>query len=175
VGSGVLGLQAATVGCPGTLDDPARFFDTDGGQLGLASDLTEGEGGELSGDAPNCPDVPQTVFLPTCTGSTCHSSQNQAQGLDLQSPNLSARLVNVPSTEGSGLLIDPSAPSSSVLYTKVTAKPPFGARMPEGATPLDSATIACVLAWVTQNISVTSGSEGGLPDDAGAPTGAAEQ
>jgi hypothetical protein len=175
MGSGVLAILASCLGCAGTLDDPARFFDSDGGQLGLASDPAEGEGGELSGDAPNCPDVPQTVFLPTCTGSTCHSSQNQAQGLDLQSPNLAARLVSVPSTEGAGLLIDPSAPSSSVLYTKVTAKPPFGARMPVGAAPLDSATIACVLAWVTQSVTVASSSEGGVPDDAGPPTGAAEQ
>ncbi len=96
----------------------------------------------------------------TCTGVGCHSSQDKEQGLDLQSPNLAARLVGTAASEGPGLLIDPSTPANSVLYTKLTATPPFGVRMPEGATPLDSATIACVLAWITSSASAEAGTPG---------------
>ena len=49
---------------------------------------------------------------------------------------------------GTGLLIDPSSPATSVLYTKLTPNPPFGVRMPFGRPPLDDATIACVLQWI---------------------------
>ena len=144
---GLLGLLAAgAAGCPGTLEDPARFLDDSGDPTGVAP---EAAAAKRPGDSASCPDIAQAVFLPTCTDSSCHSAQNQAQGLDLQSPDLAARLVGVASTEGAGLLVDPSSPSSSVLYTKLNAGPAFGARMPLGATPLDSATTACVLAWIT--------------------------
>jgi hypothetical protein len=170
LGTSVLGFLVASIGCAGTLEDPARFLDASGNQDAVAyppaatgdAAALEGSGGNPGSDAPGCPDVPQAIFLPTCTASSCHSSQNQAQGLDLQSPNLASRLVGVPSTEGSGFLIDPSTPSESVLYMKVTAVPPFGARMPIGATPLDDATIACVLAWVTQEASEARGPEAGV-------------
>ena len=51
-------------------------------------------------------------------------------------------------TEGPGLLVDPSAPSASVLYRKLTASPPFGAQMPLGQKPLPGAMAACVLDWI---------------------------
>ena len=158
----------ASIGCAGTLDDPARFLDA------ADSDVVESEasvtvdaqlpqGDELT-SLPTC-DAPQEIFLPTCTGTGCHNSQDKAQGLDLQSPNLAPRLIGVPATEGPGLLVDPTTPASSVLYAKVTAAPPFGARMPLGATPLSDQTIACVLAWITQAISAPSSSEAGTFDD----------
>jgi uncharacterized membrane protein YgcG len=121
-------VAAACVGCPGALQDPGRFDDAAGG---------------------NCPDVPQ--LLATTCGSTaaCHTTKDKQQGLDLQSADPASRLVGVSATEGLGLLVDPSNPPSSVLYTKITTMPPFGARMPFGRKPLDDATIACVLDWVT--------------------------
>jgi hypothetical protein len=82
----------------------------------------------------------------------------------LLSPNLAARLVGIPATEGPGLLIDPATPSNSVLYTKLSAAPPFGVRMPQGKTPLDSGDMGCVLAWITQQVS-----DGGAPDAAAPP------
>jgi predicted CxxxxCH...CXXCH cytochrome family protein len=109
-----------------------------------------------------------SLLAQTCTASTCHSASNKAQGLDLQSPDVAARLVGVPATGGPGALIDPSAPAKSVLYEKLSASPPFGARMPLGAAPLDAPTLACVLAWITQVADATG------PDaaSAGAGTGA---
>jgi hypothetical protein len=145
-------LGVTSLGCPGTLEDPARFADG-GGR-----------------DAAGCPDVPQAVFVATCATKGCHNPTDDkvvAQGLDLESPGLVARLVGMPAKGGPGLLIDPASPPSSVVYSKLTSAPPFGARMPFGKAPLDDATIACVLAWITEQVS-----DAGLPEagslDAGA-------
>jgi hypothetical protein len=162
------GLLAASIGCAGTLDDPARFLDApddDGGRLAADGDVPEIA--TPSSDS-GCPDI-GPVLLSDCTGAGCHNSMDKAQGLDLQSPNLAARLIGVPATEGPGLLIDPTTASSSILYAKVTATPPFGARMPLGAKPLDSATIGCVLTWIAQQ--TTSHSAGGTLDDSGGGAG----
>jgi hypothetical protein len=168
----LLGLLGASFGCPGTLGDPARFTVATGNDAGFVGDADLPEAGEPSSDGSSCPDVPQEIFLANCTGASCHNSQYKAQGLDLQSPNLAARLVGVPATEGPGLLIDLATPSSSVLYTKVTATPPFGARMPIGAAPLESDEINCVLAWITQEAtSGTNSFEGGTLDDASGNAG----
>jgi hypothetical protein len=143
-------LVATAWGCPGTLDDPARFLGADAGAADPEAAATADAG---------CPDIP-ALFATTCTASSCHSASNKAQGLDLQSPDLAARLVGVPATEGPGLLVDPSTPSQSVLCTKLQPDPPFGARMPLSAAPLDGATIACVLAWIEQTAEATHGDAG---------------
>ena len=169
------GLLVASFGCPGPLSDPARFTVATGNDGGFPGDADVPDASEPSSDGSSCPDVPADIFLANCTSASCHDSQYKAQGLDLQSPNLAARLVGVPATEGPGLLIDRTTPSGSVLYTKVTATPPFGARMPIGAAPLDSDEIGCVLAWITQEAtSGTSGFEGGALDDASGSAGGAE-
>jgi hypothetical protein len=162
-------LVAAISACAGTLEDPQRFLtaavEGDGGAAG------EGQAPPASDGAAsgNCPDIPG-LFAQTCTGTGCHNAMTKSQGLDLQSPNLAMRLVGVSATEGPGLLIDPSAPSRSILYQKLSSPAPFGAQMPLGGTPLDSATKACVLAWITQVSSSSAGaSEGGPSEDAGAP------
>jgi hypothetical protein len=139
---------AACAGCPGTLDDPARFL-VDVSDAGIGGDA-----------ATACPDVPNALFVPTCAAAPCHSEANKAQSLDLQSPDVANRLVGVPATEGDGLLIDPTHPSQSVVYTKLTSTPPFGARMPLGITPLDDATLACVLSWVSRQTG-SAGSDAG--------------
>jgi hypothetical protein len=138
--SACLALAAATAGCPTPLDDPGRF---DGN--GSASGAETGGDGQDGGAA--CPDIPQ-FFAATCTAGGCHNASDEAQGLDLRSPDVASRLVNVMATEGPGLLVDPSAPSASILYLKLTASPPFGAQMPLGQKPLSGAMTACVLDWV---------------------------
>jgi hypothetical protein len=157
-----------TAGCPGTLDDPSRFL-VDGLQT---------EGGD---EASACPDVPTAVFAPACATAGCHSTADKVQGLDLQSTGLSARLVGVPA-QGGGLLIDPLAPTQSILYLKMTSTPPFGARMPLAKAPLDDTTLACTLGWIAEQTGAIGYDAGppdataddagieaavGLPDDAG--------
>jgi len=176
----LVALVAAASACPGTLEDPARFLAA-GGDGGLGEQSQPPADGSVGG---NCPDIPG-LFAQTCTASGCHNASTKAQGLDLQSPNLGTRLAGVAATEvaGSGLLINPTAPSQSVLYEKLTANPPYGSRMPLAGTPLDDATMACVLTWITQQGSgaggsseggASSGGEGGAPDDSGAVDAASE-
>jgi hypothetical protein len=144
----VLSLVAACVGCPGSLEDPGRFTSATG----------------------TCPDIPQDVFQKTCSATVgCHSATDKQLGLDLQSPNVASRLVGIKAMGGPGLLIDPSNPSASILYEKLTATPPFGLRMPDGQTPLDDATIACVLQWITTQ--VTDGGEDGAASEASSDDG----
>jgi hypothetical protein len=144
---GAAGLTCALAGCPGNLEDPGRF-DTDAA-LGA------------------CPDVTQTVFLTVCATSQCHSTAAKAQGLDLQSPDVASRLIGVPATEGTGLLVDPNAPQTSVIYTKLTSTPPFGVQMPFAEAPLDPATVQCVLDWITSQVEGDAGGEGGEGGDDG--------
>jgi hypothetical protein len=146
----VVGLVAACVGCPASLEDPGRFTNALG----------------------PCPDVPQDVFIKVCsTTAGCHSAVDKMLGLDLQSQGVASRLVGVHATGGPGLLVDPASPSTSILYTKLTASPPYGARMPFGEAPLPDATIACVLQWITVQVS-DAGSEEDATTDASADDGA---
>ena len=141
----LVGLILASARCAGTLEDPARFADGGGGGGGAAAnDASSGTGAASNdassgtgaasddaggspqaGDATTCPDVPQSVFLPNCTSAGCHNAQDKEQGLDLASPNVATRLVNVPSTEGQGLLIDPSTPSAKCPVPEADLDPPL--------------------------------------------------
>jgi hypothetical protein len=160
--AGTLVAALVWAGCAGRLTDPAAFMD-ETGDSGAAN---------VGVDAPaaaSCPDVP-TRFVQSCGTSGCHDATTKAEGLDLWSPGVASRLVGVAASEGVGLLIDPSTPSKSVVYTKLLPTPPFGARMPTGGS-LDDAAIQCVLSWVTTEASAASpAADGGLLQgpDAGA-------
>ena len=155
---GALALFALCAGCPGSLDDPARF--TGATSLGAAP-----AGGNVAVDAAACGDVPQTIFQRSCVNAGCHNANDKVQGLDLQSPDLVTRLVDVRASEGAGLLVNRGTLSDSVLYTKLTKSPPFGARMPLSGA-LDDASIACVFSWITEI--ATSPNDDAGDHDAGA-------
>src|SRR5262249_9430267 len=96
---------------------------------------------------PQCSSVP--IELGTTCGKTgCHNATDKAQGLDLQSAGLEARLVDKRASECHGLLVDPSRPEESILYKKLGASPPCGAQMPLGGTPYTAEQAECVLAWI---------------------------
>jgi hypothetical protein len=134
-----LALVLGAAGCAGTLTDPWAFE--------TQSDSGAGDAPTVDVPSPSCPDIP-TKLATSCGAAGCHDATTKAEALDLVSPGVASRLVGVPAVEGAGLLIDPSTPSKSVVYTKLLATPPFGARMPTGGS-LDDATIQCVLEWVT--------------------------
>jgi hypothetical protein len=123
-----------------------------------------------------CADVAATLFRPTCAVAGCHSAASPASRLDLESPGLPGRLLGITSLEGAGLLVDPSAPEKSALYTKIGDPPPAGARMPLGGAPVSPEVRACVLAWLGTPPAPAS-REAGAPempslpvdDDGGAP------
>lgn len=154
IAGALLSPALAWTGCAGSLEDPDMFM--------LQGDAgAPVEAAVEAASAPTCTDVP-TLFAKSCATTGCHDATTKAEGLDLVSPSLASRLVGVPSVEGVGLLIDPSTPPKSVLYTKLLANPPFGARMPTGGS-LDPSTIACVSMWVTSQASSSTTSR----DDAG--------
>jgi len=128
----------ALAGCAGSLDQPGRFA-----YLGFPPDAGSGDTSSDGG----CDPVTD-IFPLSCTASACHSAQSQQANLDLQSPGLPKRLVNKPAHGGPGYLIDASNPAQSVLYTKLTATPPFQFQMPLGALPLSTDEMSCLLGWV---------------------------
>jgi hypothetical protein len=140
-----LALLSLCLGCPGSID-PSEFLD--GSDSGSDSGTQDG----------GC-DAPGTVFTPVC-GACHHAQPGQLGALDLTSPGLNSRLVNVGSAGcGAGqILVVPGRPDTSYLYLKVTSpSPPCGARMPQGST-LDAAQIQCIASWIT---ALGSGADGG--------------
>lgn len=126
------GLLAA---CPGSLDK-SKF-----GDAAVAEDAAVADAGAC--------DPITTIFPTRCATIGCHDATAKQGGLDLASADVAARLVGVNATGGAGQLIDRSNPDRSVIYSKVTASPPFGARMPT-AGPLSDAEIECIHAWAAR-------------------------
>lgn len=117
-------------GCPGELENPEQYT-------------------ELPACRGNI-DVP-ALFLEKCGSSICHGGQSSdpAAGLDLTSPGIASRLVNVPAEECGGLVrIDPTNPDNSFLLGKII-EPPAGCgdRMPLVGL-LSANEIACIRAWI---------------------------
>lgn len=128
-------VVCAAAGCPGSLQDPARY-------------------------TAACADVPTATFPARCATASCHSAAARAGALDLESAGVAARLVDVPASGGAGLLIDPADPDGSVLVRKLTPSPPFGRQDPPDA-PLEPATLDCVRDWVRRVASSCTRGDGG--------------
>lgn len=176
-------LTAALAGCPGSIDNPSRFFDAartldaspsrdvalgDGADASTPDDRTptdattpDDRGG---GDAgPSCVEYVERTLIPgTCATTYCHDAVEPAANLDLASPNLRMRLVGVRGSIDCRrvMLIDPAHPEQSLTVVKVSARPGCGSRMPLGDDALDDGQQACVLAWAA---AVASGDAGSGP------------
>ena len=121
-------------------------------------------------------DVERDLFRARCAQSGCHGAgPSPAGGLDLASPDVAARLVQVPSAACGGLRIDPEQPAASLLLDKISGEPACGFRMPLGAPPLAPGEVQCVREWVHETIGAGVGSVDagpGAPDaNPGAPDG----
>jgi hypothetical protein len=146
IGAVGLGALLTLAGCPANLEDPQRFAD----------------GGAVT--ANSIPPCLQTLFSGTgkCSGNVCHSAGAMpAGGLDLTSPDVAARLINVPAThgdidfDGGGVtcppakLIDTSNPSASWLLIKIDGtQGTCGSAMPQVGT-LTSAEKSCIQNYIT--------------------------
>jgi hypothetical protein len=113
----------------------------------------EASDGDDGGVAPDCMNVPRTIVANNCIGGTCHHAPNRFQGvaamLDLMSPCIADRLVNVPSKTCKGIpLIDANRVENSFLLNKLEAEEPIcGQPMPLG-DHLPIAQQRCMHAWV---------------------------
>ena len=113
-------------GCPGRLEDPERF---EGGATG-----------------PCTLDVERTLLPTSCGGGGCHGANAPAGKLDLESPGVAQRLVDITSEcEGKPLV----GAGSSYFLEKVHANPTCGAQMPVG-TPLTEYERACLEQYVQE-------------------------
>jgi hypothetical protein len=114
-------------GCPGQLEEPARW----NGRL--------------------CEDVPAELAQ-RCAGSGCHSGEDPAAGLDLVAPGVGDRIAGMPANgidcDGMGAIADPSDPEGSLLYLKLGETPPCGDRMPLTGPPLTEPELDCMRSWI---------------------------
>ncbi|MGB5809483.1 MAG: hypothetical protein WBG86_03070 [Polyangiales bacterium] len=134
-------------GCAGTLDNPDDFIGGAGG----------------SGSGPTV----QEVFLDSCGTSVCHDADAPASGLDLVSPNVEARTVEVNSTVpscSSEVLVIVGDPDESYLMKKIMNAPGIcGGQMPIG-TILDEADTQVIRDWILDLGGVVPGIDEG-PDN----------
>jgi hypothetical protein len=98
---------------------------------------------------PTCQNVPRKVIANNCIGGICHDSNGPpAGGVDLMSPCVADRLVNVKSRCQDLLLIDTAHPAQSLMFDKLnSAKAKCGETMPfAGHLPPDE--LSCINAWL---------------------------
>jgi hypothetical protein len=146
VAGGVL-LAGSTLSCAGTLEDPERF--AIGGSPTLPA-AVDGSSSVQRGSDPACEATVVALFPARCAAAGCHSAMDKTAGLDLQSPDVRARLTGAAATGGPGILLDPGGdPEKSILYLKLTPMPPFGAQMPLTGAKLDETALACVAQWIS--------------------------
>lgn len=103
-----------------------------------------------SGEDARTATVRREVFEPTCALVACHESEGAADGLDLMTDNVGARLIDAPSIScPDEVLIVPGDPEGSYLFRKTTDNvPACGERMPPGPVGLDADQTAILREWI---------------------------
>lgn len=142
----VAAMIAALAGCPGSLKDPGRFSRSE------------------------CPpdfDPVRAIFATSCGTSACHEGDSPAAELDLVSPGVAGRLVDVPSTDdcAGALRIDSADPTASLLLDKLTETPECGDPMPQVGPRVSGQDLACLREWV---VATAAAGPAPQPMDAGA-------
>ncbi|MEM7436472.1 MAG: hypothetical protein AAF436_15050 [Myxococcota bacterium] len=110
----------------------------------------------------------EMVFEDSCGNPVCHDSVEPAAGLDLVSPNVEARTVDVSSSDpncASDILVVVGDPDASYLLRKILASPGIcGGQMPIG-TILDAEDTEVVRQWILDLGGVVPGTEEGTNDE----------
>ncbi len=121
---------ATAMGCASELRNPERFSNVD-----------------------SCGDV-EELLEQSCAGAGCHASENSAAALDLTSAGLIGRLADEAGSDncGNALLVDSSDIAGSLLLDKLSAQPSCGATMPLGGAPFSADEIACVQAYLEDEL-----------------------
>ncbi|HWR82720.1 MAG TPA: c-type cytochrome domain-containing protein [Candidatus Deferrimicrobium sp.] len=109
---------------------------------GSDSNGTSSDGGTIE---PTFTNVNQRILQPSCgTGlSSCHGGSSPTSGLSLTSYT---SIMNHVTSQGK--TVDPGSASTSNLYLKTTATPPFGERMPKGGAPLSLSMQQLIRDWI---------------------------
>ncbi|RLB54328.1 MAG: hypothetical protein DRJ42_09395, partial [Deltaproteobacteria bacterium] len=125
-----LAAVALLGGCPGSLEDPGRF-----------------EAGVPACDA-------EELLIRSCGSEVCHDADAPQADLDLVSPGVASRLVDVPAVlcVDLGNLVDSADPQgASAMLQKLQTDPGCGLQMPPSPfEPLTSDEVSCLSAWVDE-------------------------
>lgn len=154
-GAVILVAAGLLTGCPGSIDDPARFRN-------------------VAGQCPSDFDVEADLFRRTCAQLGCHTGGPTlaAAGLDLAAPAVGPRLLAHRSSECGGRpLVDLYHLGDSYLLEKVDEDvPECGERMPDGMEPLNPVERTCLDEYL-QALVAAHGGDGAVPPplDAGTP------
>lgn len=130
-------LVSVMTGCPGTLEEPERFDEALAASEVSVTSLAE------------CGDVETEIVHATCGTGDCHSARTKIADLDLETPGVLTRLAQKPGSRG-GTLIVAGKPEASLLFQKVTSRPPYGTRMPSAEAALDDVSRDCVRLWIAE-------------------------
>ncbi len=93
----------------------------------------------------------QPIFDARCT-TTCHRPTNPTGGLTLTPATSYGQLVDAPGEHAACsdiARVEPGAPTSSVLYLKVTGTT-CGPRMPQNGTPLSAGQLRTIEQWIVE-------------------------
>lgn len=139
-------------GCPGSIDDPSRFYDT-------------------AGICPESFDVEEDLFARTCGTLGCHTGGPlAAAGLDLTTEGVADRIVAHTSMEcGDRALVTEGSLDDSYLLEKVGPEPECGERMPADMPALNPTEQACLRAYVAGLAGVSTDAGVPPPRDGGSP------
>lgn len=101
---------------------------------------------------PSFAEIQATVFVRECGGPGCHGASTAAGGLDLESTDAYAALVQGPcdnaDAEAAGLLrVAPGDPQRSFLYVKITDPAGMGDAMPPWG-PLSADAVRAIGDWI---------------------------
>lgn len=136
----VLAALSILSGCAGSLEDPQRFdAGTPNGFVCASLNVA----------------VKSTLVAEKCTAG-CHSAAVQMSGLDLESPGVGNRLVDVSTTECPPRKRVATADGGTLEEMISESLPTCGTAMPPG-NRLTNSEVACVVEW-TRNL-VAGGQE----------------
>jgi hypothetical protein len=101
-----------------------------------------------------CAPGPDALTLLSMKCGGCHNPMNPAKGLDLRSPGLAARVVDVASScQGRPLLVGRTGSPAGHLLDKMDGPVPgCGNQMPFGGPALSAQERACLHEWAVQAI-----------------------
>jgi hypothetical protein len=108
---------------------------------------------------PTLDAIQTTIFSPRCAIPSCHDAATHVENLNLSAGSAYGQLVGVaPATDVArlkGLLrVDAGHPDNSFLLLKLEGSPALssdeGLRMPETGSPLSTAEIQLITAWIAQ-------------------------
>ena len=174
--------------CAGELDDPERHraaratAEADAGDTAAATDAASSDTAVTDNDAaedanaadtappPDAPTVEEVTCDPIgvsaqermatrCATDFCHSAETSLASLNLDPPDIAARVYGVPSTTCSGrLIIDPERPEESFLLNILSESPDCDRpRMPIAGTPFTEDEVQCVTEWIEALVAADQG------------------